>query len=68
MLAKEMEQIATYNMMKMKMRDMLLSKGAVEVFEIDWTDESIDVAAIEKIVESAMDFIKTRFATIQKKG
>ncbi len=68
MLAKEMEQIATYNMMKMKMRDMLLSKDAVEVFEIDWTDESIDVAAIEKIVESAMDFIKTRFATIQKKG
>ena len=68
MLAKEMEQIATYNMMKMKMRDMLLSKDAVEVFEIDWSDESIDVAAIEKIVESAMDFIKTRFATIQKKG
>lgn len=68
MLAKEMEQIATYNMMKMKMRDMLLSKDAVEVFEIDWTDESIADSAIEKIVESAMDFIKTRFATIQKKG
>ena len=68
MLAKEMEQIATYNMMKMKMRDILFSKDAVEVFGINWTDERIDADAIEKIAESTMDFIKTRFSTIQKKG